>query len=300
MTWLDEVNDRRITDNNWHLFPVVVGVVLRSFGYTVNEDIVQMHYNRFKSFYRGDGWFSDGPSNIYDYYNAWSMHYTLFWITRIDPDFDRRFINNCLTAFLKSYQYFFAPNGFPIMGRSICYRMAAPAPLIAGVLTKPRLISPGLARRSVDCVWRYFIGKSALLKGNVTQGYCRADVRFLDNYSGAASCLWSLRSLVLAFYCPNNSPFWTAPLERLPVEQSDFSINIPSIRRTVVGFKASREVRIKQWDITGDQCAGAQGYTVEGKVAEMVKGRPHRPENTCVKYRLPEYSSSVPFCGCAQ
>ena len=72
-------------------FPVFIGAVLSSLDVPNDRELVNQHYARFKEFYRGDGWFSDGPDDTYDYYNAWAIHYQLYWLQQVDPDWDRDF-----------------------------------------------------------------------------------------------------------------------------------------------------------------------------------------------------------------
>jgi hypothetical protein len=293
--WLLSVNGKKVYDTNWNLFPVLVNEVAAALGYGKNATSVQGHYSRFKSFYRGDGWFSDGPKNVFDYYNSWGMHYALFWLNRINPRFDPDFIQDASKKFLEKYIYFLSPQGFPILGRSICYRMAASAPLIAGCIQNPVLVDAGLARRAFDSLWTHFISKGAVAQGNVTQGYYKKDLRFLDNYSGPASCLWSLRSLVLAFFCPEASPFWIVPLERLPVEVMDYSVTIPSIGWSVTGIKKTQEIIIhtgKQNEVKGR----IEPYSFLNKFIDFITGVAHRPQNRFVKYEMPQYSSKEPFC----
>src|SRR3954470_5322665 len=130
VTWLQQVNGKQIPDNNWHLFVVLVDAVLKNLSGVDNAAEAQQHYARLKSFYRGDGWFSDGPGEVFDYYNAWGIHYQLFWLQQIDPTLDKQFISEARHEFVNSYRYLMTPNGVPIMGRSVCYRMAAPVPLL--------------------------------------------------------------------------------------------------------------------------------------------------------------------------
>jgi hypothetical protein len=297
INWLLSVNNKEVSDNNWHLFPVIINQVIASLGYEADPHSSQDHYSRFKSFYQGDGWFSDGPHDIYDYYNAWSIHYTLFWLDRINPEFDPEFIQESLKKFAKNYIYFFSPQGIPILGRSVCYRMAASAPLIATHIQDPELVPGGLVRRAFDSLWSYFIAKGAVTRGNVTQGYYKTDLRFLDNYSGPASCLWALRSLVMAFTCKKSSPFWTDLEKPLPVEISDYHISIPSIGWTVTGIKNSQEIIIS----TGKSEKGnlyIDNFTLIHQIASFLLGRPLRPKNEFAKYELSQYSSKNPFCGC--
>ncbi len=297
-SWLKQSEVHRVSDNNWHLFPVFIGAVLSSLNVPSDSNTVRQHYARFKEFYRGDGWFSDGPGETYDYYNAWSIHYQLYWLQQVDPQWDRDFILTSRRQFLATYPYLMGPQGFPILGRSICYRMAAPVPLIFGQQTDPGEVSPPEARRALDATWSYYIQREALKDGNVSQGYCGRDPRILDNYSGPASCLWALRSLIVAYYMPPDSAFWTAPTGHLPVEQGSYEIQIPAIRWTITGDNSSGTILIKK----PGQAVGPEfrmsGYGSVRQLASVFLWRPFRPDNSRAKYDLKLYSSADPFCGC--
>jgi hypothetical protein len=294
--WLSQVNGRDDYANNHLLFPIVVNQVLRSLGFSYDPALIEAHYARVKSFYGGSGWFSDGSGGVFDYYNAWGFHYALFWLGLMEPGFDPAFLDRSLAEFVASYRYLFSTDGFPFLGRSISYRMAAPAPLVAGALKGIETVSPGMARRALDCVWRHFVAKGAVSRGGVTQGYWREDLRFTDNYLGPASGLWSLRSLVLAFYCPWDSSFWTAPEEALPVEQGDYTIAVPDIGWQIVGCHETGEVKIVKMKRPDTPSRKADAFTFLRRTLAAVSGTPLRPMNRHIKYDLAEYSSLRPFC----
>lgn len=296
--WLSQVNGKRVRDNNWHLFITFTNVVLGALGQPADLDGARQHYVRLKGFYRGDGWFSDGPSPAFDYYNAWSIHYLLYWLTQVDPSWDPDFIQNASGLFLGNYRYLFGPAGFPIRGRSVCYRMAAPAPLVAGQLVHPHIVPADEARRALDDVWRYFIARNALREGTVTQGYCGPDPRVLDNYSGPASCLWSLRSLVMAFSQGPGTAFWTAEGGRSPVDTADVDVSIPAMRWRIVGRRGSGFVSIVNVDSLSPGETALRSAGPVHHIAERIFRRPFRPRNTGAKYHRALYRGDRPFCGC--
>ncbi|MBI2218158.1 MAG: DUF2264 domain-containing protein [Candidatus Rokubacteria bacterium] len=307
--WLGRVTRARVYDTNWHLFVVLTNAVLKGLGAPYAREEYVAHYLRFKTFYRGDGWFSDGPDDRFDYYNAWQIHYHLLWIDEIDPDLDRDFIRDTHRAFAKTYIHFFSPAGFPILGRSICYRMATPAPLVLAEALGHSQVPPGQARRALGVTWRYFIARGGVRRGHVTQGYCAEDLRFLDYYSGPASCLWSLRSLVAAFANAPGSRFWATPEAALPVEQQDFDLPIPAVAWRVVGRRADGDVTVIQEGEGLDDTLRVREYRLYARATDAIAGfygltrlvrGPWRPWNRPVAYRLPRYSSSEPFCGCAR
>ncbi len=294
--WLYQVNGKHTPDNNWHLFITFINVVLDKLGCPADLKLAMQNYQRVKQFYRGDGWFSDGPNNVFDYYNAWGIHYQLYWLQQVAPEWDPDFITAARRQFVGPYQYLVTLTGVPILGRSECYRMAAVAPLVFGAGETDADINPGVGRRALDVTWAYFIRNGALRDGNITQGYCGPDPRILDNYSGAASCLWGLRSLIVAFYKVPDSPFWRAPAGRLPIETKDFAFTIAATGWRVIGKKASGTVEIDMPSGTSD--AALEPYGWWRKLASAVLWRPFRPDNTAAKYRSKKYESGRPFCGC--
>jgi hypothetical protein len=296
LNWLAQVREKRTVDNNWHLFIVLVDCVIEALGGKTDLAERRRRYERAKSFYVGDGWFRDGPEGHFDYYNAWGFHYALDWMRRIAPDWDRTFLSDTGRAFARTYKYFFGPKGFPIMGRSICYRMAAPAPLVAAFRYAPDLVTAGEARRALDHVWSLFCRKGALVRGNVTQGYFATDYRILDSYSGPASCLWSLRSLVAALSNPDDSEFWLSAGEPLPVEKGDFQVDIPAVRWRVVGRKADGDVRLESLVSGLPFQVALEDVRLRDRFLNSILRRGRGPSNEAAKYGLAVYSSARPFC----
>lgn len=297
--WLGQVEGKRVSDNNWHLYPVFINSVLNSVGAKSDRTDALQNYRRFKEFYRGDGWFSDGPGGVFDYYNDWSIHYQLYWLDQVDPTWDLDFISRSRRQFLVTYQYLFGPHGFPMIGRSVCYRMAAPVALIFGQQTDPDVVTAGEARRALDVTWSDFIRKGGVRSSSITQGFCGPDPRILDNYSGPASCLWGLRSLIVAFALPEDSRFWTAPPGKLPVETASYSVKIPELGWTITGNHSTGTIEIHKLGEPVPPNVALQDYGLVRRVASAVLWRPFRPENHEAKYGFDIYDSARPFCGCA-
>lgn len=294
--WLLEVNHKQIPDNNWHLFVTYVDVVAASLGYPADMNEARSHFDRFRSFYAGGGWFSDGPDRRFDFYNAWGIAYQLFWLQQVAPDFAGDFIPNAIDAFAQNLQYLVGPEGIPIMGRSVCYRMAIAAPLILDQAFAKPSVHASVAHRALDTTWRYFIQHGGVTAGGITQGYCGSDARLLDNYSGPASCLWGLRSLISALYLSSSDRLWTAPEEPLPVEQADYTVTFPGPGWTVVGRKPDVIVIHTGSSVSTDTLESEPRWKA---ALDWLLDKAHRPENLRAKYDLAQYRSDRPFCGCA-
>jgi len=293
--WLNQSVNKKIIDNNWNLFPITIVKALEALGYSNETNIryINKLYQNYKSkHYLGEGWFDDPPKGI-DYYNAWSIHYSLFWLDQIDPTFDRRFIRKSHSEFIKFYKYLFSENGFPMMGRSVCYRLATPAPIVSSALIIPDDITEGFALRTLDATWMHFVENNALQHGTLTQGYYEDDLRLLDGYSGAGSCLWSLRSLVVAFYVKKYLPLLEAEEKPLPIEESNFEITNKTIGWTIIGDKSNQRISLQIERNVANKSYKLLEYSNTDKIKEFLLKRPSRPNNKDALYKNYIYTTDA-------
>lgn len=299
ISWLKESCNKKIYGGNWLLFKIVTKAVLTNLDDRKTLLSFDMEYEEFKSFYVGDGWFTDGKDGELDYYNAWQMHYMLFWLSQIEPSYDSRFIDEVQLQFAEGFQYFISTEGFPPFGRSMCYRLAISTPLIIAAHRSPELWARK-ARRALDVTWSYFIKNGALEAGRITQGYFEQDEDLLENYSGRASPLWSLRSMVIALYSSNT--FNLCSKNRtglLPIEIGNFDIPIKAIGYKVLGdFQmaticierhSSKNIHSMKNDIEYKRMSALR------KVLQQLLRRPLRISNMDAKYKRNRYCSSDIF-----
>lgn len=295
ITWFEQVNRLSTVDNNWHLFVLTVQFVLKSL--TGEDQIDGDKYRRVKEFYVGEGWFRDGANGNYDYYNAWGFFYSLYWLDQIDPDYDRPFIHQAISAFVAGYRYFFTPDGLPLFGRSACYRLSAAAPLLAAVDQQSSVIAVGEAKRAFRSNLQYFIANGALQSGAPTQGVFGDDGRLVDNYSGPASSFWSLRGLNIALYSAERIGLWGAEETPLEIEKGDFDFQLDSIEARVIGTFKTKEVTVLfQSDYTEQQTPLSRRLCLQSstdKLIELVTGRAVRPKNNLLRKGITCYTSKM-------
>jgi len=293
--WLLQIKDKDVFSNvgcNWELFPILTVLALKELGISdgQTDQFLEDRFNHYLRNYLGKGWFFDTSEGV-DYYNAWAIQYSLFWISQINPNFEYEFIKTCHSEFLSFYQYLFSENAFPIMGRSICYRLAAPAPMVAGAILNPEIMSLGVAFRALDLTWRYFVDNESLRYGSVTQGLCCQNLSILDKYSGPGSCLWSLRSLVVAFYGSRLCNIWNVNQENLPIEIEDFSMVNSVIGWQIEGNKLTQEIKLFLLKNDEDDQLEIIKYGNLNRILEFLFQKPFRPNNSKALYKRPSYSN---------
>ena len=314
INWLLKVNYKKIVDNNWHLFIVLTNAVLKDLNVEIDEKYYKYHYDRHKQFYIGDGFYSDGPGGYIDYYNAWEVHPYLIWIDQIDPKLDRKFIRKTAREFLNNFIYYFSYDGFPIYGRSICYRLSLPTPFILAEKYNLSSLEPGTAKATLDAIWGYFLKNGAIENGIVAQGYFKNDYNILDTYSGSGSCNWSLISLACALSIPSGDIFWESPIQKLPIEKKSYHVKLNSIGFEVIGNKEQSEIILINPYFDSINKAKIKHYSNIKRIANRIiciligkesfawvfiptriKRFLMRPNNLNSKYKQKKYSSKRPF-----
>lgn len=270
LEWLRGANRSDVKNNNWHLFPLVVDAVLRAvYGSGFGEDSRRFHERSLSEMYAGDGWFLDGPEQRFDYYNSWGFHYLLYWLHVIRGSSSWMNYPEIGRPFVDTMPYLFSERGFPLMGRSVCYRMAAPTGLLTAAMVQNDTRSIGLAKRAVLLTWRLFIERGALDRGRITPGAYKADERLLDAYSGPASSFWSLRSLIPLIANSPDTDLWKTSALPLPVEEDDYRL----------------EFKVPGWIVEGSKSTGHVSLYIpanQGKRLSVLR----RPVRSCLKNTL--------------
>ncbi|QAY64598.1 DUF2264 domain-containing protein [Xylanimonas allomyrinae] len=244
------VGDTAYPDNNWLWFRVVVQTFLRSVGGPWSPDDVESDLARYESFYRGDGWYSDGPRRAFDHYAGWAMHlYPVLWSRMAGADTlaggrsathrDR------LDRYLLDAVRLVGGDGGPLVqGRSLVYRFAAAAPFWAGVLAEVPSTTPGVLRQAAGRTVGHFLGHGVPEAGDLlTLGWHRQWRPLAQGYSGPSSPYWAVKGL-LGIALPAGHPVWAAHAEPLPVDLSDQAFAVAPAGWAVATTRADGLVRV--------------------------------------------------------
>ncbi|MBA2360010.1 MAG: DUF2264 domain-containing protein [Actinobacteria bacterium] len=247
-TWLAAVNGKTFAFNNWLLFPVVVNAFLKAVGGEFSQREIERNLDTVDSFYRRDGWYSDGPGQSFDHYNSWAFHfYTAMW-SRMEGSLNdpgrAAVYDDRLKRFLVDYRCLFAGDGAPVhYGRSLLYRFGAVAAVWAGAMRGATPLSPGEARRLASGAVQHFLRRGALRDGILQMGWHREFLPGVQDYSGPASPYWASKGF-LGLLIPPEHEVWRATEDALAVERSDFSRALPGPGFLVSGTAADGVVRL--------------------------------------------------------
>lgn len=252
--YIQEIKNLRRYDppyTNWLLFVAMEECFLLYVGADYDAYRIKLGLAKVEEWYIGDGMYSDGPSFAFDYYNSYVIQpmYTecLEMIAARRPNDTQLIFSktnektrgawNRLQEVRKRMQKWsvilerlISPEGtFPIVGRSIPYRMAAmqPLALLAWRKLLPQELHNGQVRSALTAVAnRMFFGQpenpsksaKAMSKnynegGFLTIGFVGPHPNVADWYTNNGSLyITSLAFLPLGL--PDTDPFWTDPAEK--------------------------------------------------------------------------------------
>ena len=220
---------------NWLLFVGMEETFLMYVGGGYDAFRIKMAVSKAEEWYIGDGLYSDGPSFAFDYYNAFVIQPMYSeclqmvaakqpnntYLVRSKGD-KRNGAKNRLEVVTKRMQKygvilerFISPEGaFPVVGRSIPYRLAVLQPLamLAWQKQLPQELHNGQVRAGITAVMkRMFEGKGQTNfteDGYLTIGFVGSHPNVADWYTNNGS-LYMTSLAFMPLGLPANHPFWT-------------------------------------------------------------------------------------------
>ncbi|WP_148414734.1 DUF2264 domain-containing protein [Haloferax sp. KTX1] len=223
VSWLNQINDAELHDCNWLFFRVMVNVGLRSVGARHDWEQTQSALDRLETFYRGDGWYTDGPDdehNPVDYYVPWAMHvYGLLYAAvagEDDPERADRFRARA-EKFATAHIHWFDETGRALpYGRSLTYRFAQASfwgtLAFAGLDSLSWGVVRGLWARNI----RWWLDQPIFTDGGLLSvGYRYPSLKVSETYNSPNSPYWAMKAFLPLALHPTH-PFWQADEEPLP------------------------------------------------------------------------------------
>ncbi|KAJ6076254.1 hypothetical protein N7499_008235 [Penicillium canescens] len=223
--WLRQINGRKMPENNWRWFRVLVNLALGS----QDEDVVAQDLNMLDSFDLGEGWSSDGlwgnERKQADYYSgSFAIQFARMLYVRCMEDRglaseDRSRVERYkleARQFASGFWRYFDVDGSAIpFGRSLTYRFAFAAfwsaVAIAGVQLDAPLNNIGVVKGLLLRHLRWWSKQPGIFNtdGTINIGYTYPNMFLSENYNSPQSVYWCLKSFII-LCLPESHSFWTA------------------------------------------------------------------------------------------
>jgi hypothetical protein len=253
-----------VVDQNWNLFYIVTNSLLKNQGWKSNPAALTTDLAKIESYYKGDGWYTDGATHVFDEYNntvfvpdtiAWSV------LTGSDNPTQRSAMMMRVRTFLQDQPYFFGTGGMhPEFGRSTAYKTARLTGLLIayyidrtyntpdkwnlGFKVLPESFTPGMLRRLVRQQLNYYF-TNALdpATGLLVQAATLAgSVDIAEDYISPGSVSWAVRAFGPLFLLADDDPFWSTPEEALPIEKGNYNQWLPTPGLLLSGTQSTGNV----------------------------------------------------------
>ncbi len=207
--------------NNWLLFAAMVETGLYVAGRPWLKRPVQTAVELHMSWYKGDGWYGDGPNLHWDYYNSFVIHPMLVDVLRVvgneKPDWQSTYPKELARArrYAAIQERLISPEGtFPAIGRSLAYRIGAFQALGQMALMRqlPAELKPAQVRRALTAVMERQMNRKGTFDGNgwLRVGFAGDQPSIGERYISTGSCYLCCAGF-LPLGLPESDEFWIAP-----------------------------------------------------------------------------------------
>lgn len=205
---------------NWLLFSATVETFLLMAGEKYDAFRIDIALKKIEEWYVGDGWYSDGRTFAFDYYNSYVIQPMFYEVVEVlkakrarigYTDFNT--IESRMQRFSVILERFVSPEGtFPVFGRSMTYRLGVfqPLALLALKGRLPEELSNGQVRSAMTSVMKrmFSVDGNFNEKGYLRLGFAGYQPDLADSYTNNGSLY--LTSLVfLPLGLPESHGFWS-------------------------------------------------------------------------------------------
>lgn len=223
VTEMNNIRKIKPLESNWLLFAATVEAAMLEFTGEWNPAPVEYALMRFKEWYKGDGWYADGPELHMDYYNSYVIHpmlYDVLATMQRHGKGETEFFEaekKRLRRYAQQLELLISPDGaYPVVGRSIAYRFGSMQVLAQSALLEdlPSTLTNGSVRAALTAV----INRHLAVEGNfdengwLTLGFAGHQVGCAETYISTGS-LYLCTPVFLPLGLPTDHPFWTSEWE---------------------------------------------------------------------------------------
>lgn len=212
--YLDQINKRKIHNNNWRFFRILTNMALRLLGLPWSEECMEEDTALMDGCARQDGWYVDGHDGQVDYYVPFAMHfYSLIYagfMKEEDRERSERWRSRS-ERFCEDFIYWFNRDGEEIpYGRSLTYRFAHSAFFSALLFSGAEGVGFGKIKRLLFGNLRSWMERPVFDRAGILSiGYHYPNLFMSERYNAPGSPYWALKAFwILAL--PEEHPFWQA------------------------------------------------------------------------------------------
>lgn len=208
-------------ENNWLLFSAMIEAFLYRFTGECDFETIDNALDRFEEWYKGDGWYGDGPVFHFDYYNSLVIHPMLYdillTVRHVSPRYEEWFTVHKarLVRYAGELERLISPEGtYPLIGRSSTYRFGIFHALSQVVLLKtlPENLPGSQVRSALSKVITKQINQKGTFDKNgwLTLGFCGHQPDLAESYISTGS-LYLCTAVFLPLGLKPTDDFWTEP-----------------------------------------------------------------------------------------
>jgi hypothetical protein len=207
--------------NNWLLFSAMVEALLMEMGQQADLMRMDLAVKKHLEWYKGDGWYGDGPSFHWDYYNSFVIQPMLLEVIRIlvDHGHEEESLYQEVLDHARRYaiiqERLISPEAtYPPIGRSLAYRFGAFQLLSQLALHHqlPEELPPAQVRSALTAlILKQFSADGTLdQEGWLRIGFYGDQPEIGENYISTGSLYLCSVGLLHLGLSPAD-PFWTGP-----------------------------------------------------------------------------------------
>ncbi len=219
-SWLLQINDNTLPENNWLFFRVLVNIGLKKNGMNYSAERIKTDLETIESYYLENGWYKDGISEHRDYYIPFAMHYYGLLYAKVmeHEDVERsKLFKERAKVFAEDFVYFFANSGEAIpYGRSLTYRFAQCSFFSAILFAEVDVFDVGVIKGIITRHFDYWLSQEIFRgDGILNIGYNYENLIMSERYNAPGSPYWSMKAFLL-LALKDDHPFWQCESKPLP------------------------------------------------------------------------------------
>ena len=230
------------SETNWLFFSAMVEAALLEFTGECEMNRITYAFDRFKKdWYKGDGWYGDGPALHIDYYNSFVIQPMMVTVLdvlakhgitiELDGKDFRPIENERYARYAEIQERLISPEGtYPIVGRSLCYRFGAFQALsdVAYRHLLPEIVDPAQVRCGITAIMKRQMSAPDTFDANgwLRPGFAGHQPSIGERYISTGS-LYLVCAGFIALGLPESDPFWSNPAASWTSKKGWEGIDLP-------------------------------------------------------------------------